>query len=117
VGSAILDREVRLWQAFYGVFLVWEEIPVKSPVILLSMSFAVALLTAGVADAASAKRASSSQTASTSYSQAMYECASRYAGPRPGLGRDRYAYIERCFKDLTGKYPADVGEACPLRRC
>jgi hypothetical protein len=92
----------------------------KSPVILLSASFAVALLVAGVADAASAKKSSSSQTAqnaSTNYNQAMYECASRYAGPRGYLGRDRGGYIETCFKELTGKYPADVGVNCPLRRC
>jgi hypothetical protein len=90
----------------------------KTPVILLSTSFAIALLAAGIADAASAKKSSTSQTAgNTSYSQAMYQCTAQYAGPRPGLGRDRYAYIETCFKQLTGKYPADVGENCQLRRC
>jgi CHASE3 domain sensor protein len=95
----------------------------KAPAILLSTSFALALLMAGVADAASAKRASSSQTAqntqasSTNYNQAMYQCASQYAGNRGYLGRDRGGYIETCFKALTGKFPADVGQNCPLRRC
>jgi hypothetical protein len=90
----------------------------KTPVILLSTSFVFALLAAGVAGAASAKKASSTQTAAnTSYSQAMYECASRYAGNRGYLGRDRGGFIDMCFKSLTGKYPADVGQNCPLRRC
>jgi hypothetical protein len=101
-------------------FLCGRKYQMKSSVILLSTSFVFALLTAGVADAASAKRASSSQTEQTgsmSYNQAMYECTSRYAGPRGYLGRDRGGYIEACFKSLTGKYPYDVGQNCPLRRC
>jgi hypothetical protein len=90
----------------------------KSTVILLSMTFALALLTAGMAGAASSKKVSSAQTpGAMSYSQAMYQCASQYHGYRGQLGRERYAYIEGCFKNLTGKYPADVGENCPLRRC
>jgi hypothetical protein len=90
----------------------------KSTIILLS-TLALALLAAGIAEAASAKKGSSPETASTSttYNQAMYQCASQYAGNRGYLGRDRGGYIETCFKTLTGKYPADVGQNCPLRRC
>jgi hypothetical protein len=91
----------------------------KIPVILLSTSFAFALLTAGVADAASAKKnAGSTQTAAnTSYSDAMYQCSALYAGPRMGVSKERGTYIETCFRNLTGKNFYDVGQKCPLRRC
>jgi hypothetical protein len=91
----------------------------KTPVILLSTSFALVLLTAGVAAAASTKNANSAQTAAntTSYNDAMYQCASQYAGPRGHMGRDRGMYIEMCFRNLTGKNYYDVGQKCPLRRC
>jgi hypothetical protein len=91
----------------------------KTPVILLSASFALAVLTAGVAAAASAKDANSAQTAANtmSYSDAMYQCATNYAGPRGNLGKDRGMYIEMCFKNLTGKNFYEVGQKCPLRRC
>jgi hypothetical protein len=90
----------------------------KTPVILLSASFALAALTPGVAAAASAKNASSAQTASgMSYNEAMYQCTTNYAGTRGYLGKDRGMYIEMCFKNLTGKNFYDVGQKCPLRRC
>jgi hypothetical protein len=59
----------------------------------------------------------SNATMSRDYQSAMYECEARYAGPRGYLGRDRYAYIEQCFKDMTGKTPAQMQINCSLRRC
>jgi hypothetical protein len=100
----------------YGVFLVWEEIPMKSPIILLSTFVGLALVSAGFAEAAT-KKTDPSQTAGTNYSQAMYQCTAQYAGNRSAVNSYRYAYIEGCFKALTGKYPADVGQSCQLRRC
>jgi hypothetical protein len=47
----------------------------------------------------------------------MVECEGMYGGNRGFLGRDRYAYIEQCFKNITGKTPGDVGVNCTLRRC
>ena len=88
----------------------------SSTIILLSTFSVLASFNAGFAEAA-AKKARPSQTASMTNSQAMYQCASQYAGYRGYLARDRYAYIEGCFKILTGKYPSEVGENCPLRRC
>ena len=44
----------------------------------------------------------------------MDKCQALYGGFRGALGRDRYAYIERCFKDLTGKYPFQVNMNCTL---
>jgi hypothetical protein len=44
----------------------------------------------------------------------MDKCQELYGGYRGPLGRDRYAYIERCFKDLTGKYPSQVDMNCTL---
>jgi hypothetical protein len=87
----------------------------KTPVILLSMFFVLGSVSTGFS--AAAKKTNPTQAASTSYSQAMYQCASQYAGNRGYLGRDRGGYIEACFKSLTGKWPADVGQNCPLRRC
>ncbi len=91
----------------------------KSPIIMSLTAFVVVALNAGFADAqaARAKRTGSAPIASTTTSQAMYQCQAQYAGTRGFLGRDRYVYIEACFKALTGKYPADAGENCTLRRC
>jgi hypothetical protein len=90
----------------------------SSTMILLSTFSVLALVSAGFAEAkAATKKTDASQTASTNYNQAMYQCASNYAGNRGYLGRDRGSYIETCFKSLTGKYPHEVGVNCPLRRC
>ena len=90
----------------------------RLPMILFSAFVFAALVGAGVAESktAGAKKASPSQTASTT-SQAMYECQALYAGPRGFLGRDRYGYIEGCFKAKTGMYPFQAHENCTLRRC
>jgi hypothetical protein len=48
--------------------------------------------------------------------KAMEECKSQYGGRRFGLGRDRYAYIEQCFKMATGSYPFQVNANCSMRR-
>lgn len=56
-------------------------------------------------------------TTQSSHQDAMYSCEAMYAGPRGFLGKDRYAFIERCFKDKTGKYPFEVNQNCSLRRC
>jgi hypothetical protein len=96
----------------------------KFPIILFSASFIAALLCAGLAESKTtkttrAKIASTSDAGvlSTPNSRAMYECMARYAGNRGFLGKDRGAFIEQCFKGLTGKFPFEVGENCTLRRC
>ena len=52
-----------------------------------------------------------------SYEQTWYTCQSRYAGGRGFLANYRWAYIEQCFHDATGKYPGQLGLNCYLRRC
>jgi len=47
--------------------------------------------------------------------KAMEECKSQYGGRRFWLGRDRYAYIETCFKMLTGSYPFQVNVNCSMK--
>jgi roadblock/LC7 domain-containing protein len=91
----------------------------KYPAILLSVFFCAALLDGGLAASkAAAKKESPSQTASVmAANQAMYDCQALYAGRRGFLGRDRYAFIETCFKAATGKYPFQAGANCTLRRC
>jgi hypothetical protein len=90
----------------------------KFLIILFSALFAAALFDAGPAVSKAAKKESPSKTTGLmTPSQAMYECESQYAGPRGFLGRDRYGFIEGCFKALTGKYPFEVHENCTLRRC
>jgi hypothetical protein len=99
-------------------FFVGREEPMKFPIMLFSALFVAALLNAGPAQSKAAKKESPSDTTGVmTASQAMYECQSRYAGNRGLLGRDRYAFIEGCFKSLTGKYPFEVRENCTLRRC
>jgi len=53
----------------------------------------------------------------TAYEEAWVSCQAQFAGNRGFLGRDRYASLEQCFKDKTGKYPGQVGMNCNLRRC
>lgn len=76
---------------------------------LFSACFIASLLNGGLAVSQTARP---SQTASATHKQAMEECLKLYGGWRGWLGRDRYAYIERCFKDSTGKYPFEVGMNC-----
>ncbi len=91
----------------------------KMPMILFSAFFVMALLNVRLAESKTvgAKKDSLSQTVSMTTNQAMHECEMLYGGSRGYLGRDRYAYIERCFKDLTGMYPSQARENCTLRRC
>jgi hypothetical protein len=90
----------------------------KFPIILFSAFFVAAPLDVGLAQSKAAKKESPSNTSGVmTTSQAMYECQARYAGNRGLLGRDRYAFIEGCFKSLTGRYPFEARENCTLRRC
>jgi hypothetical protein len=104
----------------------------KFGTILLSAFFAAALFDAALAESKATRNAGPSQTANpsetanpsqaasaTTASQAMRECEALYGGGlgRGHLGRDRYAYIERCFKDLTGMYPSQVNQDCSVPRC
>jgi len=59
----------------------------------------------------------SNATESSVYQSAMRECEGFYGGQRFLLGRDRYAYIEQCFKIKTGKTPSELQINCTLRRC
>jgi len=59
----------------------------------------------------------SNATASRDYQSTMHECEGYYAGHRGFLGKDRYAYIEQCFKNITGMTPAQLQINCSLRRC
>ena len=91
----------------------------------VSLKFAatvlVSLLVAHSVNAASINAASKDKrktdATQESYEDAWYTCQSWYAGARGFLAKDRYAYIEQCFKDKTGKYPGQVGMNCSLRRC
>ncbi len=91
----------------------------KFPIILFSAFFAAALLNVApaVSQTAAAKRANPSQSVSARHQQAMDECKERYGGgiARGHLGRDRYAYIESCFKQLTGIYPFQANVNCFIR--
>ena len=91
----------------------------KLPMILFSAFFLAMLLDVRVAESktAGARKTGPSDTISMTTSQAMYECEALYAGNRGHLARERYAYIERCFKGLTGMYPSQAHENCTLRRC
>lgn len=84
----------------------------KFPIILFSACFVATLLNVGLAvlQTAGTKRVDPSQTVSVRHQQAMDECKERYGGgiARGHLGRDRYAYMEACFKQLTGVYPFQV---------
>jgi hypothetical protein len=79
---------------------------------LMMFSTFVALLFDGAL--ALSQTARPSQAESAAHRQAMDKCQELYGGFRGALGRDRYAYIERCFKDLTGKYPFEVNINCTL---
>jgi hypothetical protein len=90
----------------------------KFPIVLLSAFFVAALFDVGLAASQTAGtiRANPSQTASATHRQAMDECQELYGGGRARghLGRDRYAYIEACFKQKTGMYPFQVNMNCTL---
>jgi hypothetical protein len=102
----------RVWPILSGPFAVGDS--QMKPMTLFSAFLVAALVDAQLAASKTAEaiKGSLSQTG-----QAMYYCQTLYAGARGALGRDRYAYIERCFKDLTGMYPAQAHENCTLRRC
>ena len=54
---------------------------------------------------------------SGAHKDAWTRCQSQYDGQRYFLGRDRYAYIEQCFHNETGKYPHQVQMNCTVNRC
>ena len=83
----------------------------KSLMILFLAFFVAALFDVGLAVSQTARP---SQTVSATHRQAMDKCQELYGGFRGWLGRDRYAYIERCFKDLTGVYPFQVNMSCTV---
>jgi len=89
----------------------------------IGVAFAAAVLASVfVADAVNAQSRDKQKPAPAAGTQAAYEevwvaCQAQYAGGRGFLARDRYSYIEMCFKDKTGKYPGQVGMNCTLRRC
>jgi len=56
-------------------------------------------------------------TGQTSNEEAMRTCEEMYTGNHGLASRDRYAYIERCFRGKTGKYPFQSQMNCSLRRC
>lgn len=62
---------------------------------------------------------SSSKSGSTQaeYQNVMTMCETFYGGRRGHLGRDRYAYIEQCFKHETGLYPFQLNLNCKIRQC
>ena len=86
----------------------------KFPIILFSAIFVAALFDVGLAMSQTARP---SQTVNARHQQAMNECKERYGGgiARGQLGRDRYAYIEACFKQLTGIYPFQANVGCFIR--
>jgi hypothetical protein len=90
------------------------------------VAFAAAVLASLlVADSVSAQSrdkpkpaaAQGTQGTQGAYEEAWTACQAQFAGNRGFLGRDRYAYIEQCFHDKTGKFPGQVGMNCQLRRC
>lgn len=91
----------------------------KFPIILFAAFFVATLLNVGLAvsQTAGTKRANPSQTVSARHQQAMDECKERYGGgvARGHLGRDRYAFIEACFKEKTGMYPFQANVNCFIR--
>jgi hypothetical protein len=84
---------------------------VKLSITLFSACFVASLFDVGLALSQTARL---SQAASAAHRQAMDKCQELDGGWRGAMGRDRYAYIERCFKDLTGKYPSQVNMNCTV---
>ena len=57
------------------------------------------------------------QGAPSAAQQAMNECAINYCGRRsPSVGQARPMWIEACFHQKMGKYPAEMGIAIKIRR-
>jgi hypothetical protein len=54
---------------------------------------------------------------SSSHKDVWARCQSNYDGQRYFLGRERYAYLEQCFHNETGKYPHQVQLNCTINRC
>jgi hypothetical protein len=61
---------------------------------------------------AATKKAGPSQSTNQ---RAMEECKERYGRAWLGRAHVRYAYIEACFKQLTGMYPFQVNVHCIYR--
>jgi hypothetical protein len=83
----------------------------KLPIILFSAFFLAALFDVGLAVS---KTTSPRQPANATHRQAMDECTERHGGFRGHLSRDRYAFIEPCFKEKTGMYPFQARVNCVL---
>jgi len=88
----------------------------KSVSVAIAAAVVVSFFVADLVNAAS-KDKQKTDAAQGSYEDAWYTCQARYAGSRGSLAKDRYVYIEQCFKEKTGKYPGEVGMNCYLRRC
>jgi hypothetical protein len=92
----------------------------KLRTIMALACFVVALFDVGLAMSQTARPA---RAASAARQQAMEECKARYGGwgvqehngPRGRVGGLRYAYIEACFKEKTGLYPAQANVNCIYR--
>ena len=83
----------------------------KLPMTLFAACFVASLFDVGLAASQTVRP---SQTASAARQQTMEECKARYGRglARCHLARDRYAYIDACFKELTGKYPFQADVNC-----
>jgi hypothetical protein len=50
--------------------------------------------------------------------QAMQECALMYCGPRnPSVMQQKSTLVESCFRQKTGRTPAELGISLPSLRC
>jgi hypothetical protein len=60
-----------------------------------------------------------SESGAVSAKKAMNYCSRQYCGHRGLIGnQQRPVWIEGCFKERTGKYPAELGVAIKIRhRC
>ena len=91
----------------------------KFAVIVIFISLAVSLSDGRAAGSPKSigREAVVSQKADSAELSAWADCQRNYGGRRGFLGRDRYAFIEQCFKLKTGKYPAQLQLNCKLRGC
>jgi hypothetical protein len=92
--------------------------------------FVIAALTSGVgyaqdagdtggtsASTSKSKGGTKPAVAQTAHQKAMATCQTYYGGQRGSLGAVRYAFIEQCFKNATGMFPAQAKLKCKLRSC
>jgi hypothetical protein len=78
----------------------------RFPIILFSAFLAAILFDGRLAVSQTARP---SATVPTALQKAMEECKSRYGGVQRGwFWQQRYMYIEACFKEKTGVYPAQA---------